>query len=83
MTNMIDLTSTSLRRYARLANKPKQKYFLFAKFSWVVIGSCEVAKDPQIFLTREDQHIQEIHKHFDVILNNFGPMAFEADQEQN
>ena len=55
--NIIDLVSTGLRRAARLANKPKQKYGLFAKFYLSVIVSCEVDKNPHIFLTRSYQHI--------------------------
>ena len=39
--------------------------------------------NPDIFLTRENQHIQEINKHFDGILNNYGPMVFAVNQEQN
>ena len=66
-----------------MANKPKQKYGLFAKFSLAVIGACEVAKNPQIFLTRANQRIQEINRHFDVTLNHFGPKLFAANQEQN
>ena len=46
---MIDLVSTGLRRYARLDNKPRQKYGYFPEFSWSVIGACEVAKNPDYF----------------------------------
>ena len=52
MPKMIDLASTGLRRSSRLANKPKQKYGLFDKFSLAVIGACKVANNPHIFLTR-------------------------------
>ena len=48
---IIELSSTGLMRYARLANKTKQKYGLFAKLSLASIGSYEVAKNPYIFLT--------------------------------
>ena len=39
-------------------------------------------KNPPIFITRANQHIQEINRHFDGTLNNYGPMAFEENQEQ-
>ena len=58
MPRMINLASTGPSRYASLANKPRQKYVLFAKLSLELIGACEVAKNPQIFLTTEIQHIQ-------------------------
>ena len=48
-----------------------------------VIGACEVAKNPQIFLTRANQRIQEINRYFDVTLNHFGPILFVANQGQN
>ena len=83
MTKKINLASTGLRRYARLTNKPKKKYCLFAKLSLSVIGACEVDNNPNIFLTRENQHIQEINRHFDGTLNHFGPIIFVANQEQN
>ena len=76
---MINLASTGLRRYARLDNKPKQKYCLFAKFSLPVIGECAVAKSPQMFLTRANQRIQEMNIHFDLNLNYFGIMVFAAN----
>ena len=79
----IDLVSTSLMRSSRLDNKPKQKYGLFVKFSSEVIGACEVANNSHIFITRANQHIQEINRHFDVTLNNFGPMVFSDNKEQN
>ena len=83
MHKMIDLVSTSVRIHYRLDNKPKQKYGLFAKFLLSVIGACKVAKNPHIFLTRENQHCQEINRQFDGTLYNFGPMLFAANQEQN
>ena len=55
---MMDLASTGIRRSARLANKPRQKYGLCAKFSLSVIGACEVAKNPHVLLTRVNLHIQ-------------------------
>ena len=79
---MIDIVSTGLSRSVRLANKPKQKYGLFAKFSLALIGACEVANNSHIFLTRVNQHIQEINRHFDGTLNHFGLMKFAANQEK-
>ena len=73
---MINMASTGTRRSIRLTDKPKQKYGLFAKFSVAVIGACEVDNNPHIFLTRENQHIQKINRHFDGNLNNVGPMVF-------
>ena len=58
MTKMIYLASTGRRRSTRLANKSEQKYVLFAKFSLALIVACEVARNPHIFITRENQHIQ-------------------------
>ena len=58
MPKMTDLTWTGLRRSERLANKPRQKYGLFAKLSLAVIGACGVAKKPHTFLTRANQQIQ-------------------------
>ena len=55
---MIDLTSAGLRKHARLANKHKLTYGLFAKFSLVVVGACELDKKIHIFLTISNQHIQ-------------------------
>ena len=66
-----------------LDNKPKQKYGLFTKLSLALIGSCDVAKNPHIFLTRENQHIQEINRHFDVTLNHYDPMIFVENLEKN
>ena len=51
---MIKTASTGLRRSVRLDNKTKQRYVLLDKFSILVIGACEVAKNPHIFLTREN-----------------------------
>ena len=51
MPQMIYLASTGLRRYDRLANKPKQKYGLFDKLSLALVLACEVDKNPHIFLT--------------------------------
>ena len=64
MYNIINLASTGLRRSNSLANKPK-KYGLFAILSLEVIGSCGVDKNPHIFITRSNQHIQEVNRHFD------------------
>ena len=80
---MIDMVSTDIRRSALLANKAKHKYGLFAKFSLLLIVVCEVANNPHIFLTRANQHIQEINRHFDVILNYYGTMVFAENKEQN
>ena len=71
MPKMIDLESTGLRRSSRLDKKLKQKYGLFDKFLLTVIGACEVYKNPHIFLTRSNQHIQETNKHFDGTLKYF------------
>ena len=40
-------------------------------------------KNTHIFLTRANQHIQEINRQFDENLNNFVPMLFAANQEKN
>ena len=53
-----------------------QKYYLFSKFSLLLVGACEVFNTHEIFLTRSKQHIQKINRHFDVTLNRFGPMVF-------
>ena len=79
---MIDLASTNLSRYSRLANTHPPKYGLFAKFSLAVAVAYEVDENPHIFPTRENQHIQEINRHFDGTLNNFGPMEFSENQEK-
>ena len=78
--NIINLAPTGIRKSARLANKPRQKYGLFTKFSLAVIGSCYGAKKFHIFITIANQHIQEINRHFDGTLNNFGPMVFAENQ---
>ena len=39
--------------------------------------------NPHTFLTRANQHIQKINRHFDGTLNQYGPMVFAANQEQN
>ena len=83
MPKMINLASTDISRSARLSNKTKQKYDLFVKLSIAVIGECEVAKNSHIILTRSNQHIQEINRHFNGTLNHFGPVVFAANQEQN
>ena len=80
---MIDLASTSLGISDRLDNEPKQKYGLFSKFSLEIVGSCNVANKPHIFLTRSNQHTQEVNSHFDGTLNRFGLMVFEANKKQN
>ena len=58
MPNLTYLSSTFFRIYVRLDDRPRQKYGLFDKFSLVVIGACEAAKNPHIFLTGSNQHIQ-------------------------
>ena len=83
MPKRIDLASTCLRRSARLANKPKRKYGLFADFLLAVIGACEVDINPHIFLTWANQYTQEINRKLDGILNHFGPMVFAENKEQN
>ena len=77
------MASTGLRISVGLANKPRQKYGVFAKLPLAVIGACEVDKNPQIFLTRSNHNIWEINRNFDGTLNNYGPMVFEESQEQN
>ena len=42
-----------------------------------------MANNLHIFLTIENQHIQEIHSYFDGNLNHDGPIVFEKNQEQN
>ena len=58
MPKMVDLASTDLRRFARLANKPRQKYGLFSKLSLELIGACDVDKNSHTFLARENIHIK-------------------------
>ena len=48
-----------------------------------VIVACEVDKNPNIFLTRGNQHIQETQRQFDGTLNHFGTMVFASNQEKN
>ena len=79
----IDIASTGCSISAKLDNKPRQKYGLFDKLSLLVIGVCELANNPHIFITRANQHIQEINRHFDVTLYHFCPMVFSENQEQN
>ena len=56
---------------------------IFAVFPLSLIRMCEVIKLPQIFLTRSNQHIQDIdHKSYGTI-DHFGHMVFAANQEQN
>ena len=82
MPKMIDMASTGLMISSSLANKTRQKYGSFAKFSLAVIGACEVAKNPYIFLTRANQHIQEMERHFDVTFNYYSPMVSAGNQEK-
>ena len=42
-----------------------------------------MANKPHIFLTRENQNIQEMNRHFYGTLNNLGPMVFAETQEKN
>ena len=70
------MESTGLRRSVRLTNKTNHKYGLFDKLPLAVIGACEVAKNPHIFVTRANQHIWEIIRHFDGSLNNSCLMVF-------
>ena len=58
MPKMTDMASNGIMIYARLANKTRQKYGLFDKLSLSVIGACEAAKKPHIFIPRAKQHIQ-------------------------
>ena len=80
---MIDMESTGLRISASLDNKTRQKYGLFATLSIAAIQSCEVDKNPNIFLMRESRHIQEVSRHFGGTLNNYDTMVFAENQEQN
>ena len=83
MPNTTNLVFTGIRISARLDNKHKQKYGLFAKLSLSVIEACDVANNPHIFITGANQHIQEINLHFVGILNRFDPLVFSETQEQN
>ena len=76
MPKIINLESTGIRISAMLVYKSRLKYGLFAKFLLTVIRLYEVAKNPHTYLTRENQHIQEINRYFDGALNNYGPMVF-------
>ena len=40
-----------------------------------------MAKNYHIFLTRANQHIKEINRHFYGTLNNYGLMVFVSNQE--
>ena len=82
-TKIIDLAWTGLRISARLDNKTKQIYGLFAKFLLSVIGVYEVEKNPHIFLTIANKHIQKMNVQFDGTLNYYGTMVFASNQEQN
>ena len=81
MPNMTNLESTDIRGSASFAKKPR-KYGLFAKLSLSVVGAREVDYNPHIFLTRVDQHIQEINRHFGGTLNLYGPIVSAENQEQ-
>ena len=83
MPKMVDPASTVIRRSERLANKPRNIYNLFDKFSLSVVVACEVAKNPHIFLTRANHPIQSFNRHFYGTLNNYGNIIFAANQEQN
>ena len=52
---MTDLASIGIRIYARLANKPRQKYGLFDKLSLRVTGEYKAAKNPNMCMTRSNQ----------------------------
>ena len=58
------------------------KKCLFDKLSLAVVVAYGVAKNPHIFITRENQHIQEINIHFDATLKNFGHMVFSENQKK-
>ena len=77
---MIDMASTGLRRSSRLANKPRQKYGLFSKLSWAVIGACEVSNNLHIFIAIANQHNQDINRHFDGTLNKNFPVVFATNK---
>ena len=42
-----------------------------------------MANNPHIFIIISNQHIQEINRNFDGTLNNYGPMVFLSNKEQN
>ena len=52
MPKMINIASTGVKSSARLDNKPKQRYGLFAKLSLAVNVECDISKNPHIFTTR-------------------------------
>ena len=83
MPNIIDMVSIGLRISTGLDNKLIQKYGLFEKFSLAVFGACEVDNNPHIFITRSNQQIQLINRHFYGTLNNYGFLVFAENQEQN
>ena len=83
MPEMIDLESACLNRSERLSNKPRQKYGLFAKLLLAVIGACEVANNPHIFLTREKKRIHELNINCFGTLNNYILIVFAENQVQN
>ena len=80
MHKTINLESTDISRSVRLVNKPKQKCCLFAKFSLSLVVACDVANNPHIFITRSNQHIHKIDRHFDGTLNHFSSMVFTSNQ---
>ena len=82
MLQIINLESTGSKRSETFANKPRQRYGLFAKLSLSVIGACEVANNPHIFITIDNQHIQDIVRHFDGTLNQYGLIVLVENQEQ-
>ena len=53
------------------------------KLSLAVSGAYELDKNPHMFLTRANQYIQYINRHFDGTLNHFIPMVFVANKYQN
>ena len=80
---VLNLALAGLRISARLDNKTRQKYGLFSKISLSVIGACEMDKNPHIFITRANQYIHKNNRHFDGTVNNFGPVLFAENLEQN
>ena len=77
------MASTGIMISSRLATKLKQEYGLFDKFSLTVVLERYMDKNPRVFLTRTNQHIQEVNRHFDRNPNCFGPMIFAANQDIN
>ena len=77
------MASTGIMISSSLATKLKQEYGLFDKFSLTVVLACYMDKNPRVFLTRTNQHIQEVNRHFDRNPNCFGPMVFAANQDIN